>query len=91
MNKGNLNAPYWFDQWTRQAEMRRARRRRVADLLSLIASVTCIAGLFMMLMGVAWIDAMDICAQNVTLSFLGVALMAIGARTKYAIEGGELI
>lgn len=91
MNKEtNVTTSNWFDQWVKQADARRARKRHVTDLIMLIANIMCITGLLIMLIGVMWIDATDICAQNVMMSFVGVALIAIGAHVRYEIEGGFL-
>lgn len=88
MYKGNVTTSNWFDQWVKQADARRARKRQVTELIVMIANVLCVAGLLTMLIGVMWIDAMDVCAQNVIVSFVGVALIAIGAHVRYEVEGG---
>ena len=91
MNKGNrreLTAPVWFDQWTRQADSRRARRREVTEALLLIANVLTVAGLLVTLIGVMWIDSMDVTSGNVILSLVGIVMLIIGARLRVEAEFG---
>lgn len=91
MNKGNrkeLTAPIWFDQWTRQADSRRARKREVTEALMLIANVLTVAGLLITLVGVMWIDSMDITSGNVILSLVGIIMLIIGARLRVEAEFG---
>ena len=90
-NKGTrreLTAPIWFDQWTRQADSRRARRREVTEALLLIANVLTVAGLLVTLIGVMWIDSMDVTSGNVVMSTVGVVMLIIGARLRVEAEFG---
>lgn len=92
MNKGTnrreLTAPVWFDQWTRQADSRRARKREVTEALLLIANVLTVAGLLITLVGVMWIDSMDITSGNVILSLSGIVILFVGARIRVEAEFG---
>lgn len=83
-----LTAPVWFDQWTRQADSRRARKREVTEALLLIANVLTVAGLLIALVGVMWIDAMDVTSGNVILSLVGIVMLIIGARLRVEAEFG---
>ena len=90
-NKGirrELTAPVWFDQWTRQADSRRARKREVTEALLLIANVLTVAGLLVTLIGVMWIDSMDVTSGNVILSLVGIVMLIIGARLRVEAEFG---
>ena len=90
-NKGTrreLTAPVWFDQWTRQADSRRARKREVTEALLLIANVLTVAGLLVTLIGVMWIDSMDVTSGNVVMSIVGVVMLIIGARLRVEAEFG---
>ena len=90
-NKGTrreLTAPIWFDQWTRQADSRRARRREVTEALMLLANVLTVAGLLVTLIGVMWIDSMDVTSGNVILSLVGIVMLIIGARLRVEAEFG---
>lgn len=83
-----MTAPVWFDQWCRQAESRRARKKRVAEMLIIISNILITAGILIMLVGVMWIDSMDICKANALLSFGGLAVMGVGTKIKWVIERG---
>ena len=90
-NKGTrreLTAPIWFDQWTRQAESRSARKREVTEALLLIANVLTVAGLLVTLIGVMWIDSMDVTSGNVILSLVGIVTLIVGARFRIEAEFG---
>ena len=90
-NKGTrreLTAPIWFDQWTRQADSRRARKREVTEALLLIANVLTVAGLLVTIIGVMWIDSMDVTSGNVILSLVGIVMLIIGARLRVEAEFG---
>ena len=90
-NKGTrreLTAPVWFDQWTRQADSRRARKREVTEALLLIANVLTVAGLLVTIIGVMWIDSMDVTSGNVILSLVGIVMLIIGARLRVEAEFG---
>ncbi len=81
--KKEITAPIWFDQWCRQADVRQARRRRVADLLDSIGAILIVTGLLFVIVGTMWIDSMDICKGNILLSFAGVGLAWAGVWLKW--------
>lgn len=86
--KGNVTTSYWFDEWTRQAKRRTARRQKVEAIITAITGALIILGLMMTLIGVMWIDSMDVCAANVVMSFAGVVITFIGTYTRFLWEVG---
>ena len=54
----------------------------------LIANVMTVAGLLVTLIGVMWIDSMDVTSGNVILSLVGIVTLIVGARIRVEAEFG---
>ena len=85
-----MTTTVWFDRWLKDAEERRARRRQLMEIVNICANLLAIAGLLLALTGVFWIDATDICRENVVISFVGVGLLICGTQLKLRLEYGGL-
>lgn len=86
-----ITTTIWFDRWLKDAEERRARRKQVMEILNVCAVLLIIAGMLLALTGVFWIDATDVCRDNVVITFVGVGLLLCGTQLKYQIEYGGLV
>ena len=85
-----MTTTIWFDRWLKDAEERRARKRRLMEIINICANILTIAGFLLFLMGTFWIDAADVCRDNVVISLVGVGLLFCGSQLKYRNEFGGM-
>lgn len=86
MNKGTITAPAWFARWVKEAENRRLRQRQVEEAIDMIGSILMAIGVMVALLGIGWIDSMDVTKTNVIITFGGVGLAAVGSRIKWVMR-----
>lgn len=85
-----MTTTIWFDRWLKDAEERRARRRRLEEIAEICGNILATTGFLLAIVGIFWIDATDVCRDNVVITFVGIGLLSCGMRLKYFIEMGGL-
>ena len=85
-DKGQMTTAVWFDRWVKEAENRRMRQRQVAEVIDMIGSILMAIGVMIALLGIGWIDSMDVTKTNVIITFGGVGLAAVGSRIKWVMR-----
>ena len=81
-----MTTAVWFDRWVKEAENRRMRQRQVAEVIDMIGSILMAIGVMIALLGIGWIDSMDVTKTNVIITFGGVGLAAVGSRIKWVMR-----